>query len=135
MYTTARLSMLIGAGLLTAMVGAGPAQAAGQQPQPPQHQTTTVGYFRTLSDCDWVGQTGDMQNRWNNPDCNQVNDGMFRGMWRLDVDRYGSMGWPGPGNGNGNGNGHGNGNGNGHGNGNGNGNGNGHGPGGPGGHH
>ena len=107
MYPTARLSMLVGAGLLTAMVGAGPAQAAGHQPQPPHSSTTTVGYFRTQSDCDWVGKAGAMHNRWNNPDCSQVSDGMYRNLWRLDVSRYGSTSWPGHGHGNGNGNGNG----------------------------
>ena len=133
MYPTARLSMLIGAGLLTAVVGAGPAQAAGHQPQPPHPSRTTVGYFRTQSDCNWTGQAGDMQNRWDNPDCNQAYDGMYRNLWRLDVDRYGSTSWPGHGHGNdGGGGGHGNDGGGSHGN---DGGGGGHGNDGMGGHH
>jgi hypothetical protein len=102
MYTTARLSTLIGAGLLAAIFGAGPAQAANsasQQPAPPHHDNglTVVGYFRSMSDCQWVGQVGERQNRWDNPDCDQPNNGMYQNLWRLRVDRNSDNGWPGNG--------------------------------------
>jgi hypothetical protein len=101
MYTTARLSVLLGAGLLTAALGAGPAQAAGSgtpAPPPPHgHNNDTVGYFMTRSDCEWIGWIGDLQNRWDNPGCNDVNYGPHRGMWQLTAQRrdVGSNGWPG----------------------------------------
>ena len=114
MHITARLPILIGAGLLSAAIGAGPAQAAGssaQGPQPPHNQGDTVGYFDNRMDCEWVGTVGESQDRWNSHDCTDVNFGPYHGMWRLDVDRSGDhdTGWPGHDNG-----GHGNG---GHGNG------------------
>jgi hypothetical protein len=86
MHFTARLPILIGAGLLSAAIGAGPAQAAGashQGPQPPHHGqgNDLIGYFQNRSDCEWVGRIGEMQNRWDNADCEP-----YRGQWRLMAD-------------------------------------------------
>jgi hypothetical protein len=91
MHFTARLPILIGAGLLSAAIGAGPAQAAGatpQGPQPPhgQGQGDLIGYFENRSDCEWVGRLGDMQNRWDQYDCDSVDHGQFRGMYELTAD-------------------------------------------------
>lgn len=94
MHTTARLSVLIGAGLLAGVMGAGPAHAAPAPP--PNHNKDVVGYFLNRMDCDWVGNAGDTLHRWNDPNCDQVNYGPHRGMWELSVDRYGgSTGFPG----------------------------------------
>jgi len=89
MHITARLPILIGAGLLSAAIGAGPAQAAGasfQGPQPPHGQGDLIGYFQNRSDCEWAGRLGDMQNRWDNHDCDSVDHGMFRGMYELTAE-------------------------------------------------
>jgi hypothetical protein len=89
MHITARLPILIGAGLLSAAIGAGPAQAAGatpQGPQPPHGQSDLIGYFDNRTDCEWVGRLGDMQNRWDDPECDSVDYGPFRGMWKLTAD-------------------------------------------------
>ena len=103
MHTTARLSILLGAGVLTAMVSAGPALAAGSanQPPPPRgNDNQVIGFFRTETDCDWAGRVGDAQNRWDDPHCNQVDAVALRGWWRLTADRNGnvsSAGFPGMG--------------------------------------
>jgi hypothetical protein len=89
MHFTARLPILIGAGLLSAAIGAGPAQAAGatpQGPQPPHGQGDLIGYFDNRSDCQWVGRLGEMQNRWDDYDCDNVDHGQFRGMYELTAD-------------------------------------------------
>ncbi|GAA0584750.1 hypothetical protein GCM10010172_82170 [Paractinoplanes ferrugineus] len=92
MHTTTKLSMLLGAGLLTAVIGAGPAQAS---PAPPPHDDNDViGYFDDRSDCEWVARIGDMQHRWDDADCDPVRFGPHRGMWALSAD---DNGWPGPG--------------------------------------
>ena len=89
MRTTARLSVLIGAGLLAGAVGAGPAQAAGSHvPAPPSHgmPRDVVGYLKTKADCEWIGQVGDQMHRWDNPHCD-AGDGALRGWWKLTVER------------------------------------------------
>jgi hypothetical protein len=122
MHITARLPILIGAGLLSAAIGAGPAQAAGSSsggPQPPHHgQGDLIGYFTDRDDCQWAGRQGDLQNRWDDPHCDTVDRGQFASLWRLTADRQDGHdnGMPGHGHGNGNGHGHGNDN-HGHGNG------------------
>ncbi|MEV6847023.1 hypothetical protein [Actinoplanes sp. NPDC051411] len=101
MHITARLPILIGAGLLSAAIGAGPAQAAGatpQGPQPPHGQGDLIGYFQNRSDCEWVGRLGDMQNRWDQYDCNSVDYGQFRDMYELTADSYNAHDNGGPGN-------------------------------------
>jgi hypothetical protein len=100
MHFTARLPILIGAGLLSAAIGAGPAQAAGatpQGPQPPHHQGDTIGYFDNRSDCEWVGRLGELQNRWDDADCDSVDRGPNRGMYELtaDTDNVRDNGFPG----------------------------------------
>ncbi|GAA2659027.1 hypothetical protein [Paractinoplanes durhamensis] len=92
MRTTTKLSMLLGATLLTAVIGAGPAQAS---PAPPPHNNQdTIGYFSNRFDCEWVGRLGDAQHRWDDPDCDQVNWGPYRNQWVLKADRN-NNGWPG----------------------------------------
>jgi hypothetical protein len=90
MHITARLPILIGAGLLSAAIGAGPAQAAGASPQGPQPphrgQGDLVGYFQNRSDCDWAGRLGELQHRWDNARCDSVDFGMFRGLYKLTAD-------------------------------------------------
>jgi hypothetical protein len=99
MNTKARLSVLIGTGLVAGLALAGPANAAPAPP--PRGQGEAVGYFQSRSDCDWAGRAGDMQNRWDDPNCSMVNNGPLRGWWVLRVDRrigsQGHPGWPGPG--------------------------------------
>lgn len=90
MRFTARLPILIGAGLLSAAIGAGPAQAAGTSPQGPQPphrgQGDLIGYFQNRNDCDWAGRLGEMQNRWDHSNCDDVTYGPFRGLYRLTGD-------------------------------------------------
>jgi hypothetical protein len=100
MHFTARLPILIGAGLLSAAIGAAPAQAAGashQGPQPPHGQGDLIGYFENRSDCDWAARLGEMQNRWDRSNCDDVNHGPFRGMYELtaDVNNAHDNGYPG----------------------------------------
>ncbi|MEU4236108.1 hypothetical protein [Actinoplanes sp. NPDC026619] len=92
MHTTAKLSMLLGAGLLTAIVGAGPAQASPAPP--PRHDEDVIGYFSNSYDCEWVGRLGDSQNRWEDPDCDQVSWGPYRGQYVLKAERRDHNGWP-----------------------------------------
>ena len=105
MNTMARLSVLIGAGLLTGASLAGPAQASPAGPQPPHMQGYVVGYFNDQSDCQWVGHVGNAQDRWDNQYCDQVDYGPYRGLWRLRVQSMGDgdNGWPGGGPGGGHG--------------------------------
>ena len=98
MNTMARLSVLIGAGLLTGASLAGPAQASPAAPQPPHGQGYVVGYFNDQSDCQWVGRVGNSQGRWDGQYCDQAFDGPYRGLWRLKVQSMGGdSGWPGGG--------------------------------------
>jgi hypothetical protein len=97
MHTTAKLSMLLGAGVLTAIVGAGPAQASPAPP--PRGQDDVIGYFSNRMDCEWIGRLGDAQNRWDDPDCDQVNFGPYRNTYVLKAERRGSFNWPGQGQG------------------------------------
>lgn len=76
----------------------GPVPAASAAPQPPRN-SDTVGYFSDRSDCQWVGDSGRAQNRWVAYDCDRAG-GMYRGMWQLNVRRYGQTRWPGGPNGN-----------------------------------
>jgi len=96
MNTMARLSVLIGAGLMTGASLAGPAQAGPAGPQPRHDQGYVVGFFRDQSDCQWVGRVGSSEGRWYGPYCDQVSDGMYRGLWRLKVHSNGDNdnGWP-----------------------------------------
>src|SRR5690349_2787084 len=95
MNSTTRLSAMIGAGLLTGIVAAAPAQAAPAPP--PRDHVTAVAYFVNRLDCDWVGRAGDAVNRWDDPHCLLIGQGPHRGMWLLTVQSYGSLshGWPG----------------------------------------
>jgi len=93
MRTTTRVSMLLGAGLLSAVVGVGPAQAS---PAPPPHSQDVIGYFSSRFDCEWVARAGEIQHRWNDADCDLIRFGPYRGMWVLKADRMGiGQGWPG----------------------------------------
>lgn len=87
MNITARMSLLIGAGLLAAGLATGPAQAS---PPPPYDDGDTIGYFSDRSDCDWVARVGDLQNRWDSPRCSMVDRGPHRYMWELTADRRGT---------------------------------------------
>lgn len=106
MNTKARITVLLGAGLLAGAMAAGPAQAA-PAPPPPPNQGDVVGLFQSRPDCDWAGRAGEALHRWNDPSCDFVTFGPYRGWWILRVDRFGSTGWPGNGHGHGHGGGHG----------------------------
>jgi hypothetical protein len=92
MNTTARVSALIGAGLLAGVLAAPPAQAA---PVSPPH-ITAVGYFMNQIDCEWVGAAGEHTNHWTDSHCLRVNRGPHRGMYLLTVEGYTSTGHGGP---------------------------------------
>ena len=92
MRTTTKVSMLLGAGLLTAVVGAGPVQASPAPP--PFGQDVIIGYFGSKADCEWVGQLGEAQHRWNDANCTQIRLGPYRGWWVLKADRP-TITWPG----------------------------------------
>lgn len=72
---------------------AGPVSAASAAPQPPR-DFDTIGYFPKASDCQWAGNAGRSQNQWMRFDCDRAG-GMYRGLWQLTVQKYGSTRWPG----------------------------------------
>ncbi|GIM90960.1 hypothetical protein [Paractinoplanes toevensis] len=101
MRTTTKLSMLLGAGIMTAVIGAAPAQASPAPP--PGHDDDVIAYFDNRSDCFWVARMG--QRHWDDPECNPVRFGPYRGMWALtsgddDNDHWQDQGqgqnWPRP---------------------------------------
>jgi hypothetical protein len=104
MNALSRLPILVGTGLLAAAIGAGPARAAVQEPQPPHDQNVVVGYFRNRPDCDWAARAGDQQDRWSGAYCEQLNDQSYHGLWVLKIQHYqngNDSGWPGHGPGHG----------------------------------
>jgi hypothetical protein len=99
MNRIARLLAMSGLGLGAALaIGAGPAQAATAATQAGAHSTSVqagghwssddddvVGYFRTRSGCERVGEIGEHRGRWDDYDCSRVRFGFNRGAWVLEV--------------------------------------------------
>jgi hypothetical protein len=92
MNTTARLSVLIGAGLLAGGLAAGPAQAA---PGHSDDNNDVIGYFDDQSDCESVADYGEAAGRWDDAYCDEVENGPHDGMWALtaDCDSYDGHSW------------------------------------------
>lgn len=95
MGRTTKFAAVIGAGLAAGVLSAGPAMASTQVQRPP-HDDSTVGFFRSESDCRWVGYAGQQQGRWGSPHCDPSDYGQMH-FWRLWVDRMGAStnSWPG----------------------------------------
>ncbi|WP_433367322.1 hypothetical protein ACQPZX_39415 [Actinoplanes sp. CA-142083] len=83
MKATARLSVLIGAGLLAGGLAAGPAQAS---PGHSHDNYDVIGYFDDESDCDAVADFGERVGHWDDAYCDEVESGPHDGMWALTAD-------------------------------------------------
>ena len=91
-----RIMTMGGFGLLTALAGAGTAQAATVNPSPEskpaarhaqwQDGDRVVGFYRTLRGCALAGRFGERAGHWDEYDCTPVRIGLRRGAWALSVE-------------------------------------------------
>ena len=96
MKNLTRIMTMGGFGLLTALAGAGSAQAATVNPTPEskpaarhaqwQDDDRVVGFYRTLRGCELAGRFGERAGHWDEHDCSPVRVGLRRGAWALSVD-------------------------------------------------
>jgi hypothetical protein len=91
-----RIMTMGGFGLLAAVAtGVGPAQAATSNIAPESKPAVghaqwrdggdTVGYYRSVQECEMAGQFGERSGDWDDHDCNFIRLGFRHGTWALQV--------------------------------------------------